>query len=173
MRLIKRKTLKSTRIFSVEEFILDKDGRRLKEYGVFLSETVSILAFLDSNHILLERQYRAPIDKYLYEIPAGHVDKGESPLNAAKRELKEETGYSAASTVKVVKFYPSPGLMNELQHLYIARKLKKGKTALEKNEEISVESMSIHQALRMVRSGKITDAKTIISLLYYKLFMSK
>lgn len=168
MKIIKRRVIKKTRMFNVDELTLKWKGREIREYAISMSKTASVLAFFDKKHILLERQYRAPIGKYVYEIPAGHVGKRERPSITARRELKEETGYTVSRLSFVTKFYPSPGVINEQQHLFIAEGLKKGKSAPEMDEEIKPIVMPIGKALSMVDSGQISDAKTVIALLYYR-----
>ena len=110
----------------------------IKIYGLMFPKTVAILAFVDDDKIILERQYRGPINKYLYEIPAGHVDPGESPKQTAMRELKEETGYTASKLSFLARYHTAPGIINELQHLYLAKGLKRGRSSLEPDEYLTV-----------------------------------
>jgi len=116
--------------------------------------------------VLLLRQYRYAADGYLYEIPAGKLDPGESPESCAARELLEETGCTASTIEKLTMIYTSPGFTDERIHLFAASGLTRGDTAHEEHEFISIESVALSKALAMIRSGEITDGKTIVGLLF-------
>lgn len=116
--------------------------------------------------VLLERQFRYAANERLWELPAGRIEPGEQKLAAAKRELLEETGYSAAKWQPALSFYVSPGFMDEVMHVYLARKLKEGVAQPEADERISSRFFPLSQALKMALSGKIQDAKTIASVLW-------
>lgn len=164
------KIVHKNRLFKVEKIHVKKD---YDVYGVIENNVAVILAFTDKNHILIERQKRYVVNRTIQEIPAGHINGGESVVNAAKRELKEETGYTARSVKVVAKYYPSPGVLSIIEHVCIATGLEKGKTSRDKDEELSVREISIDTALDMIKNGKIIDAKTIIAILYYKNFILK
>jgi ADP-ribose pyrophosphatase len=115
--------------------------------------------------ILLVRQYRLPADTYLWELPAGRLDPGETPLKAAKRELAEETGYKARVWKKVVSFWPSPGFLSERMTIYRATDLIEGKATPMDDERIETGWFTRKQLLDMIAQGKIQDAKTIIGVL--------
>lgn len=135
------------------------------------SGSVVILAIDDTQpepHVLLERQYRYAAGDYLWEIPAGRIDGKEKPLAAAKRELREETGYSAKSWRKALFFYPSPGFMDETMTVFLARGLKPGEAQPEDDERIDFELVPLTQAIRMITSGEIRDAKAIAAILWFK-----
>ena len=102
----------------------------------------------------------------MWELPAGSLDPGEDHLAAAKRELMEETGYTAKKWQKALYFYVSPGFLDESMHVYLARGLKKGTAQPEEDERIAIRFFSLEQAVRMAMTGKIIDAKTIASLLW-------
>lgn len=148
------------------EVVRKKYGSTYYNYVDLGKEIVSILPIIEGN-IIIERQYRPAVGRYLYEIPAGHLEKGEKTEAAAARELEEETGYKPGKLVKLLEFHPSPGLTNEKNTLYLATNLRKGKRKLDKNERLSVIKMPLEKALSMVDKGAIIDAKTIIALLYY------
>lgn len=116
--------------------------------------------------VLLERQYRYAAGLRLWELPAGRVDPGESNLAAAKRELLEETGYTARKWQPALFFYVSPGFLDESMEVFLARKLKKGLAQPEEDERIAVRFFPLPRAVRMAMSGNIKDAKTIASLLW-------
>ena len=116
--------------------------------------------------VLLERQYRYAAGRRMWELPAGRVDPGENHLAAAKRELLEETGYTAKKWQKALFFYVSPGFLDESMTVYLASGLRKGVAQPEEDERIAVRFFPLRQAVRMATSGKIIDAKTIASLLW-------
>ena len=116
--------------------------------------------------VLLERQYRYAAGIRMWELPAGRVDPGEQNLAAAKRELIEETGYTASRWERALYFFVSPGFLDESMTVYLARGLKKGIAQPEEDERITVRFFPVKQAVRMAMTGKIVDAKTIASLLW-------
>ena len=134
-----------------------------KDYSV-------ILPFLGADRIIVERQYRVVLGKELYEIPAGHIRYGESPIAAARRELAEETGYVAGSIKPMFRAYMEPGSMTSKATFVIATGLRKGPTHPDRDERIGTKVVSLDQAVRLIKSNKITDGKTIAAILYYKYF---
>jgi ADP-ribose pyrophosphatase len=106
------------------------------------------------------------------ELPAGKMEKGEDPLFTIKRELKEETGYTAKTYEKLFAFYPSTAFSNELLHVWVAKDLSKGEQMPDDDEFVANEIMPFEQALEMIKIGKIIDSKTMIALLYYKLWQA-
>jgi ADP-ribose pyrophosphatase len=128
----------------------------------------AILPFIDKNKIILVKQYRYPIRQITYEIPAGKMDKGESPLKCIKRELREETGYTAKTIKKILSFYPTPAFSNEILHIFSAFNLKQGIISPDEDEFLSNVIIDFNKAIDMIYSGEIIDSKTIIALLHYK-----
>ncbi len=116
--------------------------------------------------VLLARQYRYAAGQYLWELPAGRIDEGEDALGAAKRELQEETGYTAAEWRKALFFWASPGFLDETMTLYLARRLQRGKAKPEEDEVITMRLFPTAAAVRMVLRGVIRDAKTIAGVLW-------
>ena len=116
--------------------------------------------------VLLERQYRYAAESYLWELPAGRIDKDEKPLAAARRELLEETGYSARSWKRILRFYASPGFVAEPMTVFWARGLKPGPAQPEADEVIEQRLIPLSEAVKMVLQGTIRDAKTIASVLW-------
>jgi ADP-ribose pyrophosphatase len=116
--------------------------------------------------VLLERQYRYAAGQRLWELPAGRIDPGESRLAAAKRELVEETGFTARKWQHALSFYASPGFLDEMMHVFLARGLEKGKAQPEEDERIQVRFFPLSQVTRMALSGRICDAKTLASIFW-------
>lgn len=133
------------------------------------SGSVVVLAVDDSAatpRVLLERQYRHAALDYLWELPAGRIDPGEHELHAAKRELLEETGYTARKWRRILKFFASPGFVAETMAVYLATGLLAGKAQPEADEVIDKRLVPLPTAVRMVLRGTIQDSKTISSVLW-------
>ena len=124
-----------------------------------------IVPFVSKNQVIMVRQPRFAIKQMTWEVPAGTLGKGENPLLCAKRELEEETGLKAGKIKKILAFYSSPGFLHEKMHLYKATNLKAGQMNLDDDEEITVKIFTKTQLLKMIKTGKIVDAKTIVALL--------
>ncbi len=124
-----------------------------------------IVPVFDDGTVALVRQYRHPAVRYLLEAPAGTLAKGERPEIGAARELKEELGLVAARLEKLSEFFVSPGFCEEKMWVYLATELSEGEQALEDDEILDVVRLPIADALEMITSGEIEDAKTIIGLI--------
>jgi ADP-ribose pyrophosphatase len=120
--------------------------------------------------VLLELQYRYTVGRKIWELPAGRIDPGETELSGAKRELLEETGFTAKSWRRILKFHASPGFLAETMALFLARDLKPGIAQPEADEVIDVRFVPLSKALKMIRTGRIGDAKTICGVLWLKQF---
>ncbi|MGA2203532.1 MAG: NUDIX hydrolase [Terriglobales bacterium] len=116
--------------------------------------------------ILLERQYRHAAQSMMWELPAGRIDDGETALTAAKRELLEETGYTARQWKRILHFYASPGFLDETMTIYLAQGLQAGKAQPEADERIATRFFTLSEAKRMALNGRIRDAKTICGILW-------
>jgi len=138
---------------------------------------VGVLALTSSREVLLLRHYRHPAFKHLLEIPAGTLDvEGEQPIEGVLRELEEETGFTASNLEFLTSFFTSPGWSTEQLSLFLARdvqRLDKPSSMVLSAEEADMELvfMPFHDAVSAVKTGKITDAKTILALLYAKVFV--
>lgn len=129
-----------------------------------------ILPLLDDGRVVLIRNYRIAVDDWVLELPAGTLDHDEDPLAAAHRELAEETGYRADHMELLISFLSSPGILDERMYLYVATGLRPGPMNLQGGEEIEPVAVPWHEALHMACQGRISDAKTLIGILYYELF---
>ena len=123
-----------------------------------------VVPFLTKDKIIILKQLRPVINSYIYELPAGTLDKNEPPLACARREIIEETGYSAKKFTLLGKIYPVPGYSTECIFMYKAEGLKKVERAAEKDEIIEIHMVTKSKVRRLLKSGKIVDAKTISGL---------
>jgi ADP-ribose pyrophosphatase len=169
-RVISTKTSFRGRVFSVAcEIVKEPAGFTALREIVRHPGSVVIMAIRETRGevaVLLERQYRHAAAGYLWELPAGKIDPGEKPLPAARRELLEETGYTATLWKKALYFYVSPGFLDETMTVFLARGLQKGKAHPEADEAITARFFSLPVVLRMAENGSIYDAKTIASLFW-------
>jgi len=169
-RLISSETVYAGPVFSVTtDHVQEPGGVETRRDVIHHSGSIVILAVDDSRAapvVLLERQYRHAAGDYLWELPAGRIDPGEKELAAAKRELAEETGYTAITWKRILKFYASPGFVAETMAVFLATGLRAGKAQPEDDEFIEIHMVPLPKAVDMVISGKIRDAKTISSVLW-------
>ena len=133
---------------------------------------VVILPVLDDGSILLERQYRYPLDRVFYEFPAGKIDAGEDHLDCAKRELREETGYTATDWRFVCTIHNAIAYSDEHLEIFLARGLVAGESALDDGEFLETMTASVDELLQWVREGKITDVKTVIGSFWLERILS-
>jgi len=171
---MREKTIKSKRIFSGRLLGLREDTVKLDTGKISKREicehpgAVAIIAITAKKEIVLIRQYRKPAEQVLLEIPAGLFNKGEKLAAAAKRELEEETGFSAGKISPAFSAYASPGYSTELLHYFIATKLKKTGQHYEDDEQIEVDIVPIDKAFKMVKQGRIKDNKTVVGIIIAK-----
>ena len=124
----------------------------------------AIVPLMSANTVILIKQYRYAVGGFIWEIPAGTLNPGESPIECAKRELVEETGYSANKLEKLTEIVPVPGYSDERIHIYLATGLKKAVQNLDRDEMLDVHEIDMDEALKMIAKGKIIDSKTISGL---------
>jgi ADP-ribose pyrophosphatase len=134
--------------------------------------SVVILPVLADGRIVLIRQYRHAAGQYLWELVAGHKEPKQTPLEGARRELLEETGYTARRVRKLFEIFPSPGLLGERMDVFLAQGLTKGTPNQEDDENITQKIVTLAEAEKWIRSGKIRDSKTIAGILYYARFVA-
>jgi len=128
---------------------------------------VAIVPVHSNGDVVLLKQFRPTIGEEIYEIPAGTIEKGEAPLATAKREIIEETGLKAKQWAKIAEFYTAPGFCTELMHVYVARGLTPASADGDADEILRPVRMTLGAALKLIKSRKIRDAKTIAGLLIY------
>jgi ADP-ribose pyrophosphatase len=168
--------LSSTRAYTGRIISLDVDEVRYPDGSTGTQEIIrhpgasAVLPMLrpedDDPEVLLIRQYRYAADGYLYEVPAGRLDAGESPADCANRELREETGYTADRVEHLFTMFTTPGFTDEKIHLFLATGLTLGESAREADEFLELVPTRLSRALSMVEQGEIQDAKTALALLY-------
>jgi len=130
---------------------------------------VAAVPILDDSRLLLIRQFRYPIGKYIYELPAGKLDTGQPPLETMARELEEETGHKAGVLTHECSFYTTPGISNELIHLFTARDLTPCAQRLEEGEHITLEALTVEECLNKIKTGEICDGKTVLGILWHRM----
>jgi len=162
----KRTVLKQGRVFRfVEQEIIRPDGRTMTIDKVEHPGAVVILPVDHDGRIIILKQFRAALNRTIYELPAGTLEPGEDPEDCARRELVEEISQSAAHWKSLGQLYPAPGFCDEVQHLYFATDLSDARADMDADEEIEPERMTVAEVEAAVASGELMDAKSI-ALLY-------
>ncbi|MFD1030912.1 NUDIX hydrolase [Metaplanococcus flavidus] len=176
MKKFEEKTIRSERIYEGKIINLKVDevnlpnGKTSKRELIEHPGAVAILAFTPENKIIMVEQYRKALERSIIEVPAGKLEKGESPETTAMRELEEETGYSADSLELIQSFSTSPGFADEVVHLFFAEGLRKAESGAVTDEDEFVELMevTVEEAEEMMRDNRIFDAKTAFAVLWAK-----
>jgi len=173
------KVTKSDVIFKGRVFTLQRD-ELVEPSGIVVTReviihpgSVVVLPVFDDGRILLIRQYRHAAGQDLWELVAGHKEPGEAPVEGARRELIEESGYAAKRMKKLLDIYPSPGLLGERMEIFLAQDLTKGVAHPEEDEKITVKIFTLKEVERMIRTNKICDSKSVSGILYYKNFIAR
>lgn len=168
-KTISEEIIYAGRVFTVKKRqVLTPGGRERNRELIFHPGGSCILAVNRENEVYLIRQYRAPFDREVLEAPAGKLEKGESPLGRAVRELREETGFGAENFCSLGQFWPTVGYSDEIIYLYLATGLKPGDTHFDPDEYIDLVKMPFDKAYRMCAEGEITDGKTLAAFLRAK-----
>ena len=167
------KTLSSRTVYEnpwtrVREDIAEMPNGKTTIYGVVdCGECVGVLPFIDDQHVVLVRQYRYVFgEDHRWEMPTGGVKQGESLLDAAHRELREEIGYDASALEHISTYYTSKSVMHEIAHLYIGRHLTQLQAMPDETEFLEIEIFPFDQVLQMVLKSEIRDSMTVLSVLY-------
>lgn len=140
------------------------NGHQTRREYIVHPGAVLVVPLLDDGRLVLERQYRYPLRHVFIELPAGKIGTGEDPLQTGQRELLEETGYTAREWCYLAALHPCIGYSNEIIHIYLATGLQAGDHCRDHDESLEIFTLSLDEALGMVRSGELTDGKTMIAL---------
>ncbi len=168
------KTIKSESIYKgriLNVYVDDVElcnGRMTKREHMEHPGGVAVLPLLDNGDVICVSQHRYPYHTELLEIPAGKLEYGEDPLECGVRELEEETGYKAEEFIPLGSAYPSPGYINEILYLYLARGLKEGESHPDEGEYLEIKKIPFLKLYEMVMNNEIHDAKTVIAILKTK-----
>lgn len=133
---------------------------------------VLVVPILNDGRLVFERQYRYPLRRSFIELPAGKIDPNEDLLTTGKRELQEETGYSAQNWQYLAALHPCIGYSDEIIHIYLASGLQAGQKHLDDDESLEVFTMTLDDAMQALRRGEITDGKTVIALFWAEKFLN-
>lgn len=156
------------RVFGVRrETVLEPGGVKVTREIVTHPGSVVVLPVFPDGRILMIRQYRHAVRQYLWELVAGSKDPGESFATGARRELLEETGYTARRLRKLLDVFPTPGFVSENMVIFLAEGLKAGKAQPEADEKIVIRIFSLREIESRIRAGTIRDAKSVAGILYY------
>jgi ADP-ribose pyrophosphatase len=170
VRVLSSKVLYNSPVFQLTtDELIEPSGMEVRRDVIRHPGSVVILAIDERKpepSVLLIRQYRYAANQELWELPAGRIDEGEDALTAAKRELAEETGYSAKEWKLALYYYASPGFLDETMSLFAARDLRKGKATPEEDECIISKLVPLRKAVQWVMSGKVLDGKAISGVLW-------
>lgn len=142
------------------------DGAAAEREYIEHPGAVAVIAVTDAGELVMERQFRYPLGRDMFEIPAGKIDPGEDPLATARRELQEETGYTAAEWTHVATINIAIAYSNEHIEIYLAKGLRHAQAKLDDEEFLEVFTLPLATALAWVREGKITDSKTVSGLFW-------
>jgi ADP-ribose pyrophosphatase len=172
--VLRSKLLYRGPLFSVRrDLVAEPNGVKAYRDVVLHHGSVVLLPVFPSGEILLVRQYRHSVGCFLWELPAGRMEAGESPLAAARRELAEETGYTARRFRQLMDVFPTPGFVSEHMVVFSCHGLAAGEAHPDEDEQIETRPFTLRQLERMMRTGRLRDAKSIASILYFEKFCGR
>lgn len=169
MKVISSEERYGNSLFRVtEDVAVDTDGFEIRRAVVHHNGSAVVMPVDEKRRILLVRQYRMPAQAKLWELPAGKIDSGENALQAAKRELREETGLRAKKWTRLAQFWPSPGFLGEKMAIFLATELTQGESQWMEDERIEMKWFTWKEVDALVESNRIIDGKTMIGFLTWK-----
>ncbi len=172
-RIKKAEWIYRGKVFSVRRDVVVEPGwqrgGRIEAVREVVRHTGSVvlLPVFPDGRILLVRQYRYAVGEFLWELPAGRIEPGESPWAAAQRELLEETGYTAKRFIRLLKLFPTPGFVSEVMFFYIVRGLRAGQAQPDPDEALAGKKFTLSELWQMIRRGRLCDGKSVAGILYY------
>ena len=165
--LSRKKVYKGYCFDAVEDQVIWPNGKELSR-SLIMHPGISVMVpILEVNRIILLKQYRYGAGRVLWEVPAGTISPGETPLQCAKREIVEETGFKASRWKKLASCYTSPGYNTEVVHCFAASQLCESQASLEEDEVLEIEVIAVQEVKNMIKEGKIQDAKSLVALFSY------
>jgi ADP-ribose pyrophosphatase len=174
MKIVSSVEKYSNSLFTVsEDHAVEPGGFQIKRAIVHHRGSAVMMPVDDRKRVLLVRQYRLPAQHFLWELPAGSVDPGEKPLQTAKRELKEETGYHAKTWKKLISFFPSPGFLSEKMTIFLATGLTAGEATPMGDERITTRWFTAKEIEAAIDAGEIVDAKSMLGYFFWKRSLRK
>ena len=156
-----------------EDSLVAKSGLKAKHLRLLLNDFSIIVPVLERARVVFEWNYRHPLGGWELELPAGLVEKGEEPLDCARRELQEETGYSAGSWKKIGWVHTLPGITGQRAHVFLAKRLQRGKAHRELEEMMKVQVMRVADAYGLLRARAIVHAPTAVALAFADKYLQK
>lgn len=173
-QVLSSQTVYAGKVFGIRrDEVIEPTGVRGTREMITHPGSVVVLPVLPDGRVVLIQQYRYAARQYLWELVAGRIDEGETPLEAAERELREETGYRAKRFRTFLEFFPTPGFLEEKMYLLLAEGLTPGQAEPEDDEKIVARPYTGKQLEQMIRNGKLHDAKTIAGVLYYLRYLAR
>ena len=173
-KIVKSEVVYQGPVFGVRrDEVVEPGGLRATREVISHPGSVVVLPVLDDGRVVLVRQYRHAARQYMWELVAGRIDGGETPKQAAARELLEETGYRAKRYSVFLDVFPTPGFVEERMFILLAEGLTAGKAQPEEDEKIEARAYSLKELKEMIHRGRLRDAKSVAGILYYTTFMKK
>jgi len=172
--ILKSEVLYQGKVFRLQRDTVIEPGNVQADRDIIVHPgSVVVMPIFKDGRVLLIRQYRHTVGEFLWELVAGRKEPNETPVAAARRELLEETGYTAKRLRKLMRIVPTPGFVKEWMWIFAAEGLTEGAAQPEDDERITPRIFTLKQAERMIERGTLRDAKSICAILYYLRFLRK